>query len=191
MEKIRYKYEARDNGETLMGKCDLVGMITCISRQAQIVHSRMKDQDPEAARAFQEMLGALFSDPTSPAWDRVEVGEGPGIDFFHMKRENRGGGMNMRVLRKEPGGLWKPAEVKNELEALRRAVGGKLESFTFAEDACILCDEEGRMKGKPYNTTCCGVDFLGTILIVGTDDEDFTDLTEEQEGHLRNMGIIP
>lgn len=49
----------------------------------------------------------------------------------------------MRVLRKEPGGTWKPAEVRKKLEDLQREVGGRLESFTFATDACILCDEEG------------------------------------------------
>lgn len=61
---------------------------------------------------------------------------------------------------------------------------------TLAEDACILCDEEGRLKGKPYNTTVCGVPFVGTILIVGTSGEEFADLTEEQERALRDMGAV-
>lgn len=97
----------------------------------------------------------------------------------------------MRAMRKRPGEAWEPIEVANELKPLQQAVGGYLESFTFAEDACILCDEEGRLKGKPYNTTVCGVPFVGTILIVGVAGEDFTDLTEQMEARLRAMGILP
>lgn len=96
----------------------------------------------------------------------------------------------MRVIRKRPGEAWEPVEVEDELKPLQQAVGGYLESFTFAEDACVLCDEEGLLKGKPYNTTVCGVPFVGTILIVGVDGEAFADLTEDQEKDLRDMGII-
>ncbi len=97
----------------------------------------------------------------------------------------------MRVIRKRPGEAWEPIEVENELKPLQQAVGGYLESFTFAEDACVLCDEEGRLKGKPYNTTVCGVPFVGTVLIVGVAGEDFSDLTEQMEARLRAMGILP
>ena len=97
----------------------------------------------------------------------------------------------MRAMRKRPGENWEPIEVENELKPLQQAVGGYLESFTFAEDACVLCDEEGRLKGKPYNTTVCGVPFVGTVLIVGVAGEDFSDLTEQMEARLRAMGILP
>lgn len=96
----------------------------------------------------------------------------------------------MRVLKKQPGEPWEAIEVENKLKPLQKEVGGYLESVTFAEDACILCDEEGRLKGKPHNTTVCGVPFVGTILIVGTSGEEFADLTEEQERALRNMGAV-
>lgn len=97
----------------------------------------------------------------------------------------------MRAMRKRPGEAWEAIEVENELKHLQQAVGGYLESFTFAEDACVLCDEEGLLKGKPYNTTVCGVSFVGTILIVGVAGEDFSDLTEQMEARLRAMGILP
>lgn len=97
----------------------------------------------------------------------------------------------MRAMRKRPGEAWEAVEVENELKPLQQVVGGYLESFTFAEDACVLCDEEGLLKGKPYNTTVCGVPFVGTILIVGVAGEDFADLTEQQEARLRAMGILP
>ena len=71
----------------------------------------------------------------------------------------------MRSLSKQPGEGWKVIEIQNELE--------------------------GRIKGMPYNTTICGVSFVGPILIVGTAGEDFSDLTERQEARLRAMGILP
>ena len=96
----------------------------------------------------------------------------------------------MRAMRKRPGEAWEAIEVENELKPLQQAVGGYLESFTFAEDACVLCDEEGLLKGKPYNTPVCGVSYVGTILIVGVAGEDFADLTEQQEAWLRAIGIL-
>ena len=96
----------------------------------------------------------------------------------------------MRVLRKNPGEPWEAIEVENGLKPLQDAVGGYLESVTFAEDACILCDEEGRLKGRTYNATVCGVPFVGTILVVGVDGENFSDLTKKQEAALKEMGVL-
>lgn len=96
----------------------------------------------------------------------------------------------MRSLSKQPGEGWKVIEIQNELEPLQRAVGGHLESVSLWADACILCNEEGRIKGMPYNTTICGVSFVEPILIVGTAGEDFSDLTEQQEHALRAMGVV-
>lgn len=85
----------------------------------------------------------------------------------------------MKVIWKEPGKAFEVREVENTLEALQKAVGGYIETFTFAEDACVICDEEGRLKGKPYNCEIWTVDFCGTILIAGVDGEEFTDVPEE------------
>ena len=93
----------------------------------------------------------------------------------------------MRVMSKEPGKGWKIAEIENTLEALQRGVGGKLEAVTLASDACVLCNEEGRLLGMPYNTTICGVSFAGPLLIVGIAGEDFAGLTEQQVDRLRTL----
>ena len=93
----------------------------------------------------------------------------------------------MRVMSKEPGKGWKVAEIENTLEALQQGVGGKLEAVTLASDACILCNEEGRLLGMPYNITICGVSFVGQLLIVGIAGEDFAGLTEQQVDRLRTL----
>lgn len=90
-------------------------------------------------------------------------------------------------MSKEPGKGWKVAEIENTLEALQQGVGGKLEAVTLAGDACILCNEEGRLLGMPYNITICGVSFVGPLLIVGIAGEDFAGLTEQQVDRLRTL----
>lgn len=96
----------------------------------------------------------------------------------------------MRALKKNPGEVWKVIEIENDLQALQEAVGGYIEAVTIAEDCCILVDEEGRLKGLPYNTTICGYDLVGPALLVGVDGEDFTDVSPDLEQDLRACGLI-
>ena len=82
----------------------------------------------------------------------------------------------MRVIKKEPGKFPEVVDIQNTLEALQEAVGGYIEVFPVATDLVILCDEEGRIDGKPFNCNLCGTDFCGTILFVGVDGPEFTDI---------------
>ena len=82
----------------------------------------------------------------------------------------------IRILVKEPGKPWKKETIQNTLEALQEWVGGNIECLTVASDACVICNEEGLKTGLPYNCCFIGAGFYGTILLVGTDGEEFTDL---------------
>lgn len=82
----------------------------------------------------------------------------------------------IKAIYKAPGKEPILIEVENELHAFQNAVGGYLEAVTFTTDCCILCDEEGRLKGLPYNITILGCHFVGPILIVGVEREDFCDV---------------
>lgn len=84
----------------------------------------------------------------------------------------------MKVIRKNPGRMPEVIDIENDGDAIRAELGGYMESFTLAEDLVILCDEEGRLKGKPSCLVLRGVDFVGTILIVGVDGEEFCDVPE-------------
>ena len=55
-------------------------------------------------------------------------------------------------------------------------MGGYIETVTLSTDCVIICDEEGRINGKPYNCSICGVDFVGTIMICGVSGDAFTDI---------------
>ena len=85
----------------------------------------------------------------------------------------------MKVIIKEPGKKPRITEIENSLSALQEAVGGYIETVTFAEDCCIICNEEGRLQELPYNLTFCRVSFVGTILFIGVLGDEFADLSKE------------
>ena len=82
----------------------------------------------------------------------------------------------MKAIRKKPGCAPEIIEVENTLKALEAEVGGYIETVTIASDAVIICNEEGRILGLPGNCRFYGVDFVGTVLIVGTKDDEFCDV---------------
>mgnify|MGYP002768631405 FL=1 len=90
----------------------------------------------------------------------------------------------MRAIVKEPGRMPTVRNVSNDLRALQDIVGGYIETVTFTDDCCAICNEEGRLRGMAPNICFCGVDFVGPVIFVGADGEEFTDLTQEQAAFL-------
>lgn len=80
------------------------------------------------------------------------------------------------VAVKRPGEIPRHVNVSNRLEALQKNVEGYIECVTIAEDAVIICNEEGRINGMPYNCSICGYDFYGPIIICGVVGDEFGDL---------------
>lgn len=80
----------------------------------------------------------------------------------------------IEVIIKRPGELPQKATITNRLENLQAIVGGYIEAVTLASDFAIICNEDGRLMGLPYNCDICGVSFVGPIIFVGIDGEEFT-----------------
>ena len=85
----------------------------------------------------------------------------------------------MKAIRIRPRELPQLIDVENTLEALQEQVGGYIQAVPAFSDAVVICDEEGRLKGYPANCTICGVGYVGTVLIVGVDGEEFCDIPKE------------
>lgn len=82
----------------------------------------------------------------------------------------------MRVLYKRPADAgFKQLNIDNDLHELQKLVGGRIEAVFISRDACVVCNDEGRTLGMPENCNFCGVDFVGPILLVGVDGDEFTD----------------
>ena len=84
----------------------------------------------------------------------------------------------MKAIRKKPGCEPELIDIDNTLKSLQAEVGGYIETVTIASDAVVICNEEGRLCGLPHNCRFFGVDFVGTILVVGRNKDEFCDVPE-------------
>lgn len=85
----------------------------------------------------------------------------------------------MIAIKKEPGKRPVVVEIEDDLKALQEAVGGWIETVTLPYGLCVICNEEGRIMGLPFNTIFAGIPLVGTFLVVGTKGEDFADVPEK------------
>ena len=70
--------------------------------------------------------------------------------------------------------------ISNTLEAFQTAVGGYIETVDFASPVVIVCNEEGRLQGLPACRSIMMTGFVGDCFFVGTEGDEFTDLTDDQ-----------
>ena len=92
----------------------------------------------------------------------------------------------MNVLVVEP--LKEPyaKEIDPGLESLQHEVNGYIECLGLDENACIICNEEGKINGLELNRAIRDergkiADIIaGTFLVVGSGEEDFDSLTPQQ-----------
>lgn len=82
----------------------------------------------------------------------------------------------MKAVIKRPGTSAQLIEIENTLKALQEAVGGYIECINLEHRDVVICNEEGRLLMLPKNCRIHRISFVGTILIVGADGEDFTDV---------------
>ena len=82
----------------------------------------------------------------------------------------------IKVIAKSPFEKWgKPTRMENDLHAFQKAVGGNIEVIAL-ENVLIICNEEGKILGLPRNIDLPNGDYInGNLVVVGADDEDFTD----------------
>ena len=64
----------------------------------------------------------------------------------------------------------------NTLKAFQEAVGGWIETVTICSDLVLIVNEEGRIKGLPYNTTVLGCQLYGPVLAVSTKGDEFASI---------------
>ena len=58
----------------------------------------------------------------------------------------------MEVVMVEPGKEARIAEIGSDLNSLQAAVGGYIEAAYFFDDpVALICNEEGKVYGLPYN----------------------------------------
>lgn len=83
---------------------------------------------------------------------------------------------NIRVIIKKPQEDAYMTVIKNDLEEFQKRVGGFIETVTICEDLVIICNEEGRIKNLQENCKVIGIDFVGTIIFVGVNGDEFANI---------------
>lgn len=81
----------------------------------------------------------------------------------------------IRVIVKRPGEIPETVEIKNDLKTLQGIVEGYIETFRLFGDCVIICNEEGKLRGMPFNFEMAGETFVGPVLFVGVKGKNFTD----------------
>ena len=95
--------------------------------------------------------------------------------------------MIMTVLAVHPGEVPVKLELSSTLESMQDFVGGTIQAiYPFDDAVAIICNDEGKMLGMPYNRVLRDEDgqayevLCGPFFICGLGDEDFASLTEVQ-----------
>ena len=92
----------------------------------------------------------------------------------------------MNVLMVEPGKTPYETQIGDDLQSMQAAVGGHLEAvYPFDLPVVLVCNEDGKRDGLPFNRALCDADgdiydiIAGNFFIVGLGQNDFTDLPHE------------
>lgn len=87
----------------------------------------------------------------------------------------------MKVLLKRVDKPLEIAEIENELSAMQELVGGYIEvARTGLKGAILVCDEDGKFKGKPANIITDRDVIVGDVFFCSVNGEEFSDITQEQ-----------
>ena len=104
----------------------------------------------------------------------------------------------MNVIAVEPGKKPYMIEIPNDLESLQHEVGGYIEAvYPYEDSVALICDEEGKMKGKELNRAIRDEEgyiadiIAGRFLVVGLGEEDFTSVPEELQAKYMELFEYP
>lgn len=99
----------------------------------------------------------------------------------------------MRILIVEPGIAPRRADIPHTLEAMQQIVGGYIQVvYPFTDPVVLICDEEGKLKGKVPILYIPRKDIIvGTFFLCGQGEEDFSDLPDELMEKYEAMVKLP
>ena len=82
----------------------------------------------------------------------------------------------MKVIVKTPEDkVGEVRDIPKDVETLQNIVGGYIEAVSY-KGCLIICNENGKYLGLKPNLKYGNDTLVGTIIVCGSDDEDFTDV---------------
>ena len=101
---------------------------------------------------------------------------------------------NLTVLVVEPGKKPYIRSIPSGLASLQNEVGGYIQAvYPWDEPCAIICDEEGKLKNKPFNRALRDESgdiydiITGTFLVVGLGEDNFKSLESK---HLQQFATL-
>ena len=92
----------------------------------------------------------------------------------------------IKVLIVEPWKAPLAAEISSDLETLQHLVGGLIQAIhPFEDPVALICNDEGKLMGLPWNRLLFDEDgniydiIVGTFLVVGLTEDDFGSLSDK------------
>ena len=90
----------------------------------------------------------------------------------------------MIVVTKEPGKDPKVNTITNDLKGIQKAVGGFFEVVRYWDNIVLVCNDNGKFEGLPYNFTFYDDDIVGPVFFcgetLGPDGGEFCSLKADQ-----------
>lgn len=102
----------------------------------------------------------------------------------------------IRVILVEPGKQARIADIEASLEGYYRAIGADTIQavYPFEEEVCIICDDEGKLTGRPLNRALRTEDtkeiydiIAGTFFVCSCKEPRYTSLSVEQQRRYLNL----
>ncbi len=87
---------------------------------------------------------------------------------------------SITILKIEPMCKSEVVMVENTLRAFQQLVGGFIEVIDVSDTVCIIVNEEGKLNGLAPNRRFNGDILVGTILVVGRDEENLASLSVDE-----------
>jgi len=106
----------------------------------------------------------------------------------------------IRVLRIEPGEAPEDIKIAASTERYQQEVDGYIECvYPWDDDVCIMCNEEGKINGLPFNRSLKDEGgevydvIAGTFLIIGTTEtgDSFRSLTDAEAQKYKELFKYP
>lgn len=80
----------------------------------------------------------------------------------------------MRVLAKAPRGPLHVEHINNDIEEMQNLIRGFVEVVYVDENWAVLCDENAKLRNRPFNCKLGPYEFYGKIAFVGVEGNDLT-----------------
>jgi hypothetical protein len=101
----------------------------------------------------------------------------------------------MRVLKKPVDGKPVVVEIGGSLESLQESVGGYIEAVGLFDKLTLICNEDGKLTGLPYNFMLPNGDHVvGDVIFVREDKSNFCSMSDsdiKKICHTFGFGPLP